>query len=86
MIFGTVINEELEKTDEIIVTVIATGFEEDGVNVERDILQPRQVQPEATSFTSNYGKNEVEQEMFPRPRRRSRREGDGDKESISGRW
>ena len=30
--------------------------------------------PEASSFTSGYGKNEVEQEMYPRPRRRTRRE------------
>ena len=74
MIFGTVFNEELEKTDEIIVTVIATGFEEDGVSVERDILAQRPAQPEASSFTSGYGKNEVEQEMYPRPRRRTRRE------------
>ena len=74
MIFGTVFNEELEKTDEIIVTVIATGFEEDGVNVERDILTQRPTQQEANSFTSGYGKNEVEQEMYPRPRRRTRRE------------
>ena len=74
MIFGTVFNEDLEKTDEIIVTVIATGFEEDGVSVERDILAQRPAQPEASSFTSGYGKNEVEQEMYPRPRRRTRRE------------
>ena len=74
MIFGTVFNEELEKTDEIIVTVIATGFEDDGVNVERDILTQRPAQQEASSFTSGYGKNEVEQEMYPRPRRRTRRE------------
>ena len=74
MIFGTVFNDELEKTDEIIVTVIATGFEEDGVSVERDILAQRPAQPEASSFTSGYGKNEVEQEMYPRPRRRTRRE------------
>ena len=72
MIFGTVFNEELEKTDEIIVTVIATGFEEDGVSVERDILAQRPAQPEASSFTSGYGKNEVEQEMYPRPRSRTR--------------
>ena len=74
MIFGTVFNDELEKTDEIIVTVIATGFEDDGVNVERDILTQRSAQQEANSFTSGYGKNEVEQEMYPRPRRRTRRE------------
>ena len=74
MIFGTVFNDELEKTDEIIVTVIATGFEDDGVNVERDILTQRPAQQEASSFTSGYGKNEVEQEMYPRPRRRTRRE------------
>ena len=74
MIFGTVFNDELEKTDEIIVTVIATGFEDDGVNVERDILTQRPTQQEASSFTSGYGKNEVEQEMYPRPRRRTRRE------------
>ena len=66
--------QELEKTDEIVVTVIATGFEEDGVSVERDILAQRPAQPEASSFTSGYGKNEVEQEMYPRPRRRTRRE------------
>ena len=72
MIFGTVFNEELEKTDEIVVTVIATGFEEDGVSVERDV--PQRQQPESSSFTSGYTKNEVEQEMFPRPRRRTRRE------------
>ena len=75
MIFGTVFNDELEKTDEIIVTVIATGFEDDGVNVERDILTQRPAQQEASSFTSGIlEKNEVEQEMYPRPRRRTRRE------------
>lgn len=70
MIFGTVINEELEKTDEIVVTVIATGFDDDAP-VEREL--PQRTQP-TTSFTSNYGKDETEAEMFPRPRRTRRRE------------
>lgn len=70
MIFGTAFNEELEKTDEIVVTVTLLDLE-DGVSVERDILAQRPAQPEASSFTSGYGKNEVEQEMWPRPRRKN---------------
>lgn len=72
MIFGTVFNEDLEKTDEIIVTVIATGFDEENT-VERELPQRNQ-QSTTTSFTSNYGKDESESEMFPRPRRTRRRE------------
>ena len=72
MIFGTVINDELEKTDEIIVTVIATGFDEDGVAKEREVA-PR-AQQTSPSFTSDYAKGDTEQEMFPRPRRTRRRE------------
>ena len=71
--FGTVFNEELEKTDEIIVTVIATGFD-DEKTVERELPQRTQQTATATSFTSNYAKDESDSEMFPRPRRTRRRE------------
>lgn len=47
MIFGTVINPELE--DEIVVTVIATGFNEKGVNRTPE----REEKTEPATFTNN---------------------------------
>lgn len=45
MIFGSVINEELK--DEIVITVIATGFKEDQMN-EQKPLRPKAVQGKET--------------------------------------
>ncbi|KXB58089.1 cell division protein FtsZ [Gemelliphila asaccharolytica] len=70
MIFGTVINEDLEKNDEIIVTVIATGFDEEN-KIERELSQRAQT---SSSFTSNLVKDDLESDLVTRPRRTRRRE------------
>jgi cell division protein FtsZ len=65
MIFGSVINENLK--DEIIVTVIATGFRE-------DVAQPKMTRPAFGQVKSNIGavKREVKrEEPQPEPQRAS---------------
>ena len=48
IIFGAVINENL--TDEVIVTVIATGFEEDEAPIEQLEERPRMILDDDTDF------------------------------------
>lgn len=82
MIFGTVINPELE--DEIIITVIATGFNEKPV--ARDNTRPTQVERTPQQRTSFEERDEVEENSFepirtsfdeePRARREERNDSD----------
>ncbi|CAD2077045.1 cell division protein FtsZ [Phocicoccus pinnipedialis] len=60
MIFGTVINPELE--DEIIITVIATGFNEK--SVARETVRPGQVERPAQSRQSFDERDVVEEKNF----------------------
>jgi cell division protein FtsZ len=62
MIFGSVINEELK--DEIVVTVIATGFNEEAV-------QPKPTRPSFGGMKPNNNNNNVTQQA---PKREQKRE------------
>ncbi|OLO40804.1 cell division protein FtsZ [Alkalihalophilus pseudofirmus] len=64
MIFGSVINENLK--DEIVVTVIATGFEDSESNTvnNRQQLQRPSVQPKATTTQAQPKQEEVKEPRF----------------------
>ena len=64
IIFGTTINEDL--TDQVVVTVIATGLEDDDAPVAQP--QPAQQQPQQqTSFGNNSRMPQTQQRQQPHP-------------------
>ncbi len=64
IIFGTTINEDL--TDQVVVTVIATGLEDDDAPVAQP--QPAQQQPQQqTAFGNNRRMSQTQQRQQPQP-------------------
>ena len=64
IIFGTTINEDL--TDQVVVTVIATGLEDDDAPVAQP--QPAQQQPQQqTAFGNNRRMPQTQQRQQPQP-------------------